>query len=92
MSLLLHYVRLLEIFGDFKKCGRRNKIAEQLLKTVFQVAMSLLNAHYPIFFIVLFQHSCQVLIMRKYEKTFEHTNTCIIFTQFKILIFADFSR
>ena len=59
------------------------------MKTVtFQVAMSLLYAHYHIFFILIFQQSIHVLLCAKIVKIpekFESWNN--VFAQLKILIF-----
>ena len=55
----------------------------------FQVAMSLLYAHYHIFIIIFISNSLvKFYIMRKYVKKFEYTD--IIFAQFKTLILPTF--
>ena len=69
----------------FKKQNRRKKAENG----DFQVVGSLLYAHYPIYFFLLFEQYYQVLCCVKYKKKFESTNMGL--AHFKILLFSDFS-
>ena len=70
----------------FKKQNRRKKAENG----DFQVVGSLLYAHYPIYFFLLFEQYNEVLACVKIQKKkFESTNMGL--AHFKILIFSDFS-
>ena len=74
------------------KWALRNETAEKRAENGdFQVVGSLLYAHYPIYFFLLFEQYYQVLCCVKIplKKKFESTN--MGFAHFKILIFSDFS-
>ena len=53
---------LFEILGGFTRCKVRNKTAAKMAENGdFQIIVSLLNVHYPIFFILLFKYYAQAL-------------------------------
>ena len=58
-----------KILGSFMKWAFRNKTAEERLKmAIFQVVVSLLYAHYPIYFFLLFRQHYQVLCCVKIQE------------------------
>ena len=58
-----------KILGGFMKWVFRNKTAEKRLKNGdFQVVGSLLYAHYPIYFFLLFEQNYQVLCCVKIQE------------------------
>ena len=62
MSVFPSFVCWIEIFCGFMKWGLRNQKAEKWLNNgYFQDVGSLLNARYPIFFILLFEQYGEVL-------------------------------